>query len=115
VHPVRGQVFYRGTPAEGAKVVLYDTNRQDATTPFPTDVVQADGTFRLTSYEEGDGAPAGTYKATVIWLEPIPEGVNREMYSPADRLGGLYSNPERSPFEVTIVEGVNELEPFELK
>jgi hypothetical protein len=115
VYPARGTVLYQGAPAEGAKVVLYDTNRQDPKAPFPTGEVQPDGTFRLTSYEEGDGAPAGTYKVTITWLEPIPEGVNREMYSPADRLGGRYANPEQSPLEVTIVEGNNELEPLELK
>ena len=115
VYPVRGTAFYRGAPAEGAKITLYDVDRKDATIPFPSGEVQPDGTFRLTSYQAGDGAPASTYKVTVIWREPMPEGVNPEMYSPADRLGGRYSDPERSTLEVTVTKGDNVLEPFQLE
>lgn len=115
VHPVSGKVLHRGGPATGAKVVLYATERPDSTTPFPSAVVQPDGSFTLTSYTVGDGAPAGKYKVTVVWPEPIPPGVHAESHSPADRLGGRYSNPDQSKLEVTVTEGENELEPFNLQ
>jgi hypothetical protein len=115
VHPVSGKVMHRGEPAVGAKVVLYAVDRQDPTIPFPTGVVESDGSFRLTSYQESDGAPAGKFRVAVSWPEPIPAGENAETFSPRDRLRDRYSNPEKSGLEVTIVRGENVLEPFELK
>ena len=115
VYPVRGKVIYRGEPAAGAKVVLYAVEPRDSNTPIPEGEVQEDGAFRLTSYEEGDGAPAGRYKATVVWNEPIPPGMHAESFSPRDRLGGRYSDPNRSGLTATVTEGNNVLEPFELK
>ncbi len=114
VYPVRGIVLYRGEPAAGAKVVIYATDRDDPRIPFPTGVVQPDGSFQLTSYEANDGAPAGDYRVTVVWPEPIPAGVNAETYSPRDRLGGRYAEPEKSGLEATVTEGENVLEPFDL-
>src|SRR5262245_50800380 len=64
VFPVRGQVFYQSKPAVGAVVIL---NPQDASLEgklpmHPTGKVEADGSFRITTYETHDGAPAGEYK-----------------------------------------------------
>ncbi len=115
VYPVKGQVSYRGEPAEGARITLYSTAGHDAKTPIPSGVAQADGHFVLTSYADGDGAPAGTYKATIVWYAPMPPGVIREQYSPVDRLNGRYATPERSDLTVTVAEGENTLPPFELK
>jgi hypothetical protein len=114
VYPVQGTVRYSGAPASGAKVVLYATDRHDATIPFPTGIAQSDGSFKLSSYKDGDGAPAGTYNVAIEWLEPIPAGVNREMFTPSDRLHGKYANPERSNLKVTVEEGRNDLPPFDL-
>jgi hypothetical protein len=114
VYPVKGTVRHAGAPAAGAKVVLYAIDRQDATIPFPTGIVQSDGSFTLTSYSEGDGAPAGAYNVAVEWHEPIPAGTNRETFTPHDRLRGKFANPERSNLKATVEAGDNELPPFEL-
>lgn len=117
VHPVSGKVLVEGQPAAGATVVFYATDIEirGPHTPIPKAEVQPDGSFRLTSFGEGDGAPLGTYNVTIEWREPIPEGVNREMHTPRDRLGGKYANPEQSGLEATVAEGANVLEPFALK
>lgn len=114
VYPISGQVLYRNQPAAGARVTLYAVAPIDAKTPIPTAVAQADGTFRLTSYQPADGAPAGEYAATVVWTDPPPPGVNSESYSPVDKLGGRYATPDKSPLKVTVAEGDNVLEPFKL-
>jgi len=115
VYPVSGSVSHAGAPAAGAKIVFYIDDRQDPRTPFPSAVTQDDGTFRLTSYEEGDGAPAGTYRVTVQWFDPIPPGVHKESYSPVDRLRDKYATPDKSNIKVTVAEGENQMTPFELK
>ena len=72
VYPVTGSVRHAGVPATGAKVVFYAMDRPNPKIPFPTGVVQEDGSFRLTSYKENDGAPVGAYKVSIVWMEPVP-------------------------------------------
>jgi hypothetical protein len=115
VYPVRGTATYGENPAAGARVTFYATSQIDEKTPIPTAVVEADGSFQLTSYKPNDGAPAGEYSVTVTWFNPPPEGVNPESYSPADKLAGRYATPDKTSLKVTVTEGDNELAPFELQ
>jgi len=64
VHPVRGEVFAKGGPLTGALVTL-KPNVDAPDVPWPTGRVDAEGKFRLHTYVEGDGAPAGAYKIGV--------------------------------------------------
>lgn len=138
-HPVSGQVLFRGRPAAGAMIVFHDTRPKDElrNLPIPRASSRQDGTFELSSYELGDGAPAGTYRVTVVLPEavlpadpPASEGeaagapdeaaaatvVDPESApSPRDVLKERYSDPATSGLEVTIAEGRNNLPPFELE
>ena len=111
VYPVHGQVLYQGRPAEGALVAFHPIDGPDAGALKPHGRVEADGSFRLGTYEADDGAPAGEYAGTVDWPDdtPGPPGPR------PDRLRGRYSDPQASPFQVQIREGTNELEPFQLR
>jgi hypothetical protein len=119
VYPVSGKVLHRGRPAAGANVIFHATDPSAAASsvPIPRGTVQADGTFELSSYEESDGAPAGTYDVTVIWppdaADPNadPESAGGE----ADRLRGRYANPNTSGLSATVLEAETQLEPFELQ
>jgi hypothetical protein len=116
VYPVSGTVKVGGQPVEGAEVVFYGATpglRGKGTIP-PEGETDANGVFRLTSYEPNDGAPAGQFKVTVRWPEPIPADADQEMYQPKDRLKGKYSDPETSGLTVEVPEGGGELPPFEL-
>lgn len=118
VYPVHGQVMHQGRPAEGAEVVFHaaDPAAVSPDVPIPRGTVRSDGTFELTSYESGDGAPAGTYDVTVIWRASTadpnadPESSGEE----ADRLRGRYANPDTSGLTATVLEGETRLEPFDL-
>jgi hypothetical protein len=116
LYEASGKVTVQGQPAEGAKVVFYPTSSalQGPRMPIPAGTTDATGTFHLQSYEPKDGAPAGEFKVTVIWPEPIPPNVDQEMYQPKDRLQGRYSDPQRTTITATIPEGGGELPPFEL-
>jgi hypothetical protein len=112
VYPVAGKVLHKGQPAAGARVVFHPSGVADPQALRPLATVGPDGSFALTSYEQGDGAPLGEYTVTVVW--PSQSG-RRVTGSAVDRLHGAYSDPARSPLRVRVTEGKNELEPFDLR
>ena len=116
VYPVSGEVFYQGRPAAGALVIFHprDTAVGEKLPMKPCATVGADGTFRLSTYDSGDGAPAGEYAVTVLWTTTRrEEGAEGEEV--ADRLGGRYANPEASRLTATVQAGDNVLKRFDLR
>ena len=76
----------------------------------PRAITKPDGTFEMTTYESGDGAPAGTYEVSIEqWLRAKPEE------SPENQLPAVLSNPSTSGLKATVADAVNDLSPFELK
>lgn len=116
VYSTTGSVTVDGNPVEGVKIVLYGSTPElrgpGSVAPYAE--TDAEGNFSLTSYEPGDGAPAGSFKVTAIWPEPAPPGADEEFFEPKDLLKGKYESPDSTPLEVTIEEASNELPPFEL-
>lgn len=107
--PVEGHVTINGRPPAGAIVHLYPVGEAvDPRNSRPWGMVEEDGSFTLSTYEQGDGAPVGEYIFTIIWpLDPsVPV--------PTDRLGYAYSTPEKSDYRVRVVAGETELEPIEM-
>ncbi len=108
-YPAHGRITVNGEPAAGAVVELHSMGEKpDVRNSRPWAVVQEDGSYTLSTYEMGDGAPAGEYMLTIRW----PPDVSQP--SLADRLSGAYSRPEQSPWRVTISEEDNELPPVEI-
>src|SRR5215472_1146311 len=95
-YPVRGEVFVgKGKarkPAAGAVVVFHPTASAAGDVPRPTAHVGEDGTFELTTYVKGDGAPAGEYAITIEWIPPRPPPPHWPKQI-GDRLKGRYSDP----------------------
>jgi len=109
---VTGKVLYLdGKPAENAIVVFHPVGDATADVLKPRGKVGADGSFKLTSYDGDDGAPAGQYRVTVeLWLNT---GKGDE--GPTSRLNPKYAKPETSGLTATVTAGSNELKPFEVK
>lgn len=106
VYPARGSVFFKGQPAAGAIVRVHGIEGI-----IPRGIVQSDGTFALTTYEAGDGVPAGRYRASVYWRGGHEEGQEGPSLIPE-----RYSRPETSGLEIEIKpEAQNDLSPFNLK
>jgi hypothetical protein len=59
----------------------------------------ANGTYHLTTYTTGDGAPAGQYVVTVCWYEPKKSPFGPP---PKDILCGQYASREASQFKFTV-------------
>jgi hypothetical protein len=112
VQPVRGQVLLEGKPVPHAHVVLHPVQQADATLPRPQAKVNADGSFAVSTYEHGDGAPPGEYAVTVqCWLASAknPEA------PPVNHLPVRYSRAASSGLRVQIREGDTQLPPLHLK
>lgn len=118
VYPVRGKILYRGEPAAHAFVVLHSEGGSESVQKLrPHAYTNTDGTFSITTYARGDGAPAGEYRVTVM-CPSVPRGADPndpdEVTGP-DRLGGRYLDPETTPLSITVSEQENHLDAFELR
>jgi hypothetical protein len=110
--PAGGKVMYRKTaPPEGALVVFHpaDPAAEKRVGGKPFGKVGADGTFRLTTYAAGDGAPEGEYGVTVDW-QPKPKKESKfslggEGAGGASVLNPKYSNPQKPFATVTVKRG----------
>src|SRR5262245_47025480 len=106
-----GKVTYRkSTPPVGALVVFHPTNpdfeKKIGGKPFAK--VKEDGTFTLTTYAEGDGAPEGDYGVTIDWRPPAKEvkfSIGDGGASGSPKLNAKYSNPQQPAFKVTVKKG----------
>jgi len=102
VYPVHGQVFAKNQePAAGAFVIFHPVNADDSDPNKPSAYVEDDGSFRLTTYKEGDGAPAGEYVVTIEWKPRIKSAFDPNRHG-KDRLDGRYSNVANSRIRFTI-------------
>ena len=65
-YPVIGKAFCDGVPAAGAKVEMTPTGAGAKA----QGIVEADGSFRLSTYGPFDGATKGEFDVTVTWSDP---------------------------------------------
>ncbi|MEX2174793.1 MAG: hypothetical protein WD872_10555 [Pirellulaceae bacterium] len=108
-YPARGRITINGAAPAGAVVELQATGEAaDVRNSRPWAVVQDDGSYTLSTYEIGDGAPAGEYAISIKW----PPDVSKP--SLADRLGNAYSNPSGSQWKATVSAGENQLPLIEI-
>ena len=109
--PVHGEVFFDDTPAVGAVVHFHPVNIKECAPAFGE--VDEFGSFRLSTRASNDGAAPGDYLVSINWRKE--ERVDGELVFGPNRLGERYSKPTTSALKVTIVQGENELKPFEIK
>jgi hypothetical protein len=132
--PVTGTVTYQGKPVEGATVSFLSTvvpipgQPTDASSAYG--LTDAQGTYRLTTFETDDGAVPGEYKVTITKIQTPPPGAQVSMDdpnynpdSPAQTAAArpVYLVPERysdrgtSNLTATVKAGGGNTIPFELK
>ncbi len=111
VFPLTGTLVIEGQPAAGAAIVLYPEDESISARPRAS--VGDDGTFAVTTYEPGDGAPPGEYKVTVEWRRP-PDGHagGGDDLPPPNVLPAAYSNPRTTPLVVAVEETENDFPPI---
>jgi len=113
VFPVSGEVLLSGKPAENALVVFHPLSELPGSLR-PSGRTGADGKFSLSTYESGDGAPAGAYRVTIV-LPKAAAGPAPDPDLAGDRLQGRYADPATSQLRAQVEEKENVLPPFVVK
>jgi hypothetical protein len=100
-HAVTGKVTFDGKPVPGAFVVFRGIGKEPRQ-PRADGYVEADGTYRLSTYTAFDGVPAGEYAITVELRKPLftLEGKRGPNLLPA-----AYGDAARTPLRVTVKPG----------
>ena len=102
LYPVEGKVvFPDGTPLTGGTVEFGPTDK-DALLG-PRGEIGVDGTFRMSTFKEGDGAPAGHYR---VLITP-PENIEPDRPRPRP-IHPRFTSFEKSGLEYTVKPGKNE-------
>lgn len=104
-HIVTGKVLYDGRPASGVLVGLLpvDAPLPPAVPGNPIGTTGADGTFKLTTFNDGDGACEGSYQILLTW--PVPSTSGDEERS-KDKLLGWF-DAAHSNLRYVVVKGSN--------
>lgn len=104
---VAGTILDGTKPIANATVVFHPVGDAGLKPRGKTD---ANGAFKLTTYDGDDGAPAGQYRVTVeLWATMSADG------GPVNRIPAKYAKPESSGFVADVTAGPNTLAPFTLK
>jgi hypothetical protein len=131
VYPASGKVTYKGAAVDGAIVKLLNT---EPFKPGATGRTDAQGAFKLMTYDADDGAPAGNYIVLISKPDkpqPVPAGggIDSNNYVPPPEnvnpapaastakpaLPAKYNNPARSVLKAVITaDGPNDSLNFEL-
>lgn len=105
--PVKGIVTFEGKPLETGEVVFFpDSGEQIA-----HGKIQPDGSFELTTYDEGDGAFPGKHTVTII-SERDMEGVSAEDPEASlepSFIPTKYNMQKTSGLTAVVKEGDNEI------
>ena len=74
--PVSGKLLVDGKPF-GPALLMLTLNPPNVEVPSVNGYVKGDGTFELKTYQDGDGAPAGSYNVTLTMnpsaMGPVPQ------------------------------------------
>lgn len=120
VYPVHGEVLFNGKPAKGAVVMFHPlplaSGRFDMVRSRGT--VGEDGSFHLSTYKTGDGAPEGEYAVTVYWPgkrtgKPAADEEGSDL--PPDQLGLRFNDPAKTPLKAHVAAPETRLAAFQLR
>jgi hypothetical protein len=111
VHPAAGTITFKGQPAHGASLTLHPKTAAESI-PAPRANVEKDGSFKLSTFNGGDGAPEGEYVVTVRWYKLVKEG--SDLIAGPNVIPPKYTNPQSSDLTVRIAAGENALPPIKL-
>lgn len=111
LNPVKGKVLLAdGKPLAAGRVVLVSPTTGLA----PNGKIGPDGSFTLTSGDQGEGAPAGEYKVRIEPDAAMGAGGSQPRSGSKLPFPAAYADEDASGLKVTIKPGENTLEAFKL-
>jgi hypothetical protein len=113
VYPVKGTVLVDGKPVKGVHLSFWPENgAADVGAYSPQAETDENGAFVLSTYDAGDGAPAGKYFVTAR----LPERYNIVSNQwEGNKLKPMYNDPKSSKLSFQIEPQPNELPPIKLE
>src|SRR5262249_32071285 len=111
-----GSVSFEGKPTPGATVQFLPVDEPEKFTYYVAGVVDEDGSFKMeTSVPEGmrPGVAPGEYLVIISWNKLVNPR-DRDSDDGPDLVPSKYKDYKTSGLRVEIVEGENDLDPFEL-
>jgi hypothetical protein len=126
VAPVRGTVTYKGRGVPNAVVIFFpvDETAEIVKKLRPFAYADDQGNFEIKTYVNGDGAPPGKYRVSVVAVSSAPttshdaspanQGERKMVVAIPPEVTKKYGNVETSGLQVTVESGENNLAPFTL-
>ena len=116
--PAAGRVSWQGKPLAGALVVLVPLAPAGGPESVrPSALTGDDGTFQLSTYARGDGAPPGEYAVAVTWHGPSKPAADTPPLALAaapDYFRGRFADPKKSGLRLKVEAGAGELPAINL-
>jgi hypothetical protein len=116
LRPVIGSVSFEGEPTPGAMIFFLPADEPESDFRRIAGTVEEDGSFEMmTTVGAGSrpGVEPGDYLVTITWNKLV-DPHDRDSDLGPDLLPEKYKNHKTSGLRVEIVDGTNELPPFEL-
>jgi len=108
-YPVSGKVvFPDGAPLTTGGVVLCESMAAKGTQPNARGAIRSDGTFRLSTFGESDGALAGKHRAVVRAKRDAADFLERNII-PRPVIDPRFEDYEKSGLQFTVQPGNNEV------
>lgn len=106
---VTGTLTINGTPAPNAVLLAHLlTGHFDRPGTIPYAIVNENGTFSFTTYNDNDGLPEGEFALTLTWPMTLSEpGAD-------DRLSNKYESLDSPVATILVKAGKNEIPPIQL-
>ncbi len=98
--PVQGKVTYKGAPVPQGTITFQSDSGQPA-----TGKIQPDGTYRLSSFAEGDGAVPGHHRVMIVANDADPTkipGSSPGYKTPKDLVPAKYGKLDSSALDATV-------------
>jgi hypothetical protein len=117
VFPVKGKLMMDGKPMVGAAIIFNPVTKlpKDAPQRQPRAFADENGDFTVSTYGDGDGAPAGDYKVTVSWkgadVEGTSDGARGESPEQAPE---IFQTARTSKIRIKVKEEPNTLPAWDL-
>ncbi|HVJ66488.1 MAG TPA: hypothetical protein VM510_00820 [Caulifigura sp.] len=113
VYPVSGVVTHKGKPIKDAELTLFPVDDKVPEAVRPWAKSSENGEFSLSTYDRGDGAPPGKYKASIVHHEIVVSA--GAMGTKPNDLPKKYASRETTDWIIEVKEGETKLPTFDLK
>ncbi len=112
-YPAVGILTHKGRPVKDAELAFFPVDANVPESVLPKAKTRENGEFDVSTYDNGDGAPAGKYKVTVIHHEIVIKG--ESMTAKPNDLPKKFASKETTDLIVEIDRKATKIPPIDLK